>query len=103
TVGEYRLLRGAWADRLPLIDEDIARLEALYAGHENVAAPAGNIAAAIRLALSHPRRVRVTGRHERPAPFTPGDPVTLTFAPDESPRAVRLVYRRVTQAERYTT
>ncbi len=103
TIGEYRLLRGHWSDRLSLIDADIARLEARYRGHENVPAPAGREAVAIRRALARPHRLPVVARHQPPAGFRPGQPLELSFESDPRPQAVRLVYRHVNQAERYMT
>ncbi len=103
TIGEYRLLRGAWADRLPLLDEDIARVEALVDPAAAQVAPTESVAAAIAAAQSHPRRPSVAAQHVPPPAFRPGEPVKIELTLDEVPQAVRLVYRHVSQAERYRT
>lgn len=103
TIGEYFLLRGHWLDRLPLIDDDIARLEEKLAATENAAAPDEHVSACIQAALGRPRRTTIAARHEPPSNFRPGQPVTVELTPDRAPRAVRLVYRHVNHAERYET
>jgi hypothetical protein len=103
TVGEYRLLRGDWAGRLPFIDEDIARLEAKLSGSGNTPAAVEREDAAIKRALGRPRRSAVAARHAPPEDFRPGQPLEIRFAAEPRPRAVRLVYRHVNQAERYLT
>lgn len=103
TVGEYRLLRGCWADRLPLIDDDIGRLEAKLSGVTRVASPTPLEADAIRRALGRPQRASVAVRHTAPPSFHPGLALALAFSATPRPRAVRLVYRHVNQAERYRT
>lgn len=101
TVGEYRLLRGSWADRLPLIDDDIARLEAKLSDAGDDAT--GRAAAAIQHSLGRPNRSPVAARHVPPPDFRSGLPLEIEFAAEPRPRAVRLVYRHVNQAERYET
>ncbi len=103
TVGEYFLLRGHWLDRLPLIDDDIARLEQKLAGTDASATPDERVAACIRAALGRPQRATVVARHDPPSSFHPGRPLTIELAMARVPRAVRLVYRHVDHAERYET
>lgn len=100
TVGETRVLRGHWADRLADIDADIA---AVGAKLENAKpAPTGGPAAhAVAEALGRPQRHAPAGRHTPPATFQPGRALALEFAADKDYAAVRLFYRRVNQAERW--
>lgn len=100
TIGERPQLRGHWADRLPAIDADIARvakkLEAAKAGD-----PDARTAAAIQEALSRPRRPALACTHRPGTHFTPGKPVGIELAIDRKAVSARLFYRHVTQAERY--
>ena len=100
TVGETRVLRGHWADRLPDIDSDIA----LIAAKLDTAKPGqagGPIARAVAEALGKPRRAAVAGKHAPSPRFQPGSPLAIEFACDRNYAAVRLHYRHVNQAERW--
>jgi hypothetical protein len=100
TVGELRQLRGHWADRLPEIDADIAALQARLTP---TAAPQtdATIARAIAAALEHPERRAAAMRHTPPVRFVPGRPLPVEFAAERDYASVRLLYRRVNQAERW--
>ncbi len=100
TVGELRQLRGHWADRLADIDADIAAIEAKLDSAKPAEA-AGPIARAIAEALGRPKRLPVAGSHTPPARFQPGEPLTVEFAAEKHYPSVQLVYRHVTQAERW--
>jgi hypothetical protein len=98
TVGELPWLRGHWLDRLPAIDEDIARLDkrresARLTGHPEVKA-------AIAEATGRPRRPSITMRHRAPARFERSQPLAVEL---EGPvlASALLHYRRVNQAERW--
>jgi hypothetical protein len=99
TVGEQPFQRGHWIDRLPAMDKDIVLVEATLAD----AKPGMDaiVAAAISAALSKPVRPPIQATHKPPSTFPPGDalPVQLTVHGAES---VRLHYRHVNQAERYS-
>ncbi|HKE21541.1 MAG TPA: hypothetical protein VKB88_04065 [Bryobacteraceae bacterium] len=100
TVGEHPWLRGNWADRLDAIDGDIADM-ARRAGDRS-SSPAGSspeVRAAIAAATGKPQRPTGGCRHTPPAGFRPSQPVNL--AVEANAPAVRLWYRRVTQAERW--
>ena len=100
TIGESRVLRGHWADRLADIDTDIAGIAAKL----DAAKPAqadGPIARAIAEALGRPQKRVVTGRHTAPTKFQPGSALALEFAAEKDYTSVRLHYRRVNQAERW--
>jgi len=98
TVGEHPWLRGNWADRLEAIDGDIAdmakRLESAKPGESTA-----EVRAAIAAATGKPQRPNVQCRHTAPKSFRPSRPVELSV--ETTAQAVRLLYRRVTQAERW--
>lgn len=95
--------RGAWGDRLPLIDADIAEMEARLAGASRSKDPA--VAAAIAAALGRPRREAGACDHQPPSQFRPGEdlPVEISCRGGATPSSVVLHYRRVNQAERFQT
>jgi len=102
TVGEQPQQRGHWLDRLPAMDRDIAavalKLEATPAG-----TPHPNVSAAIQEVLGRPHRAASSASHDAPATFQPGKPLKLVLTLSDQAEAVRLYYRHVDQAERYST
>jgi hypothetical protein len=100
TVGETRVLRGHWSERLADIDADINAIAAKLAGAKP-AETGGPIARAIKEALGTPQRSPVAARHTSPATFQPGRALPVEFAADRKYQAVRLHYRVVNQAERW--
>jgi hypothetical protein len=93
--------RGAWADRLPAIDEDIARLTGRRPAAVASSDPA--VSRAVDAVLAPPRRTVVPVTHARPASFRPGAPLALEFVVGggQAVASARLFYRHVNQAERY--
>jgi hypothetical protein len=98
--------RGAWADRLPAIDQDIARMEEQLATVSASSNPA--VRRAVDAALARPQRPSAPLAHGRPTAFRPGVPIPIEIAQIENlsgkPGVVteaRLYYRHVNQAERY--
>ena len=100
TVGETRVLRGHWADRLADIDADIAAVTA-KADAVKPAPAAGPPARAIAAAEDRPTRTAVAARHTAPGPYAPGRPLSLELSADTAYEGVRLHYRQVSQAERW--
>jgi hypothetical protein len=100
TVGETRVLRGHWADRLADIDADIAAI-AVKLESAKPAQTDGPIARAIAQTLGRSQRPTMAGRHTPPATFQPGRPLAVEFAAEKDYGSVRLHYRRVNQAERW--
>jgi hypothetical protein len=100
TVGETRVLRGHWADRLADIDADIAAVAAGLGGAKP-AQSGGRTAHAIAEALGRPQRPAVAGRHTPPAKFQPGQPLAVEFTAGKDYASVQLHYRAVNQAERW--
>jgi hypothetical protein len=102
TVGETRVLRRNWAERLADIDTDIAAVEAKLESAKP-AQSEGPIARAVAAALARPGKRVGTGRHSPPATFQGGRPLTLEFAADKDYAGVQLLYRQVNQADRWQT
>ena len=107
SYGEQDYLSGHWQDRLPAIDEDIARLEGELEAAVDRTAPAADeerVSSAIREAVGRPRRLSFPCRHEPLRTFRLGDAVALHLAvdgPDSGAHlsGVQLRYRHVNQAE----
>ena len=104
--------RGHWSDRLPGIDTDIAAMQAAtQAKVESAAQPpqsGQNAARAIQVAITRPNRPNLPCQHTPPESFRPGHPLPLSISVSPSdaspmPSAVRLYYRHVDQAERWSS
>jgi hypothetical protein len=95
--------RGAWLDRLPAIDADIARMEDRLAGASRSKEP--GVAAAIAAALGRSSRAAAACDHRPPARFRPGGELALEVRHRGRgrPASVILCYRHVNQAERFQT
>jgi len=101
SAGDRYSVRGHWADRLPLIDEDIAQMEQKTAAAQMVEDP--RVRTAIAEVLVRPQRYVANCRHQPPAAFQPKQAAELQIAVDGERRVelVRLYYRHVNQAERW--
>lgn len=97
---------GHWLDRLPGIDTDLSAIKAKVQAdlaaslHRRVAADE------VREATGSPQRPAAMCAHTPPARFTPGQALELKLAVAvgrgiHDVRSVRLLYRRVNQAERW--
>lgn len=108
TYGSHAELRGGWLDRLPAIDGDLAAVRDLASRKATQpAATLADAAAALR-AFSHPaQRLAVACTHTVAGAFKPGEPLPLaidaTSAQTPHDLAVTLWYRRVNQAERWSS
>jgi hypothetical protein len=93
--------RGAWADRLPAIDQDIAAMAARLAGAVSSRDPA--VGAAVDAALAPPQRPSEVVTHTPPDRFRAGGAVAIDIALGQGTRVTSagLYYRHVNQAERY--
>lgn len=95
-------LRGHWADRLPSIDQDIARMEALLQKPrppESVGPE--TVERAIKAVLSPAPRPTTNIVHTPPASFIAGKPVDLELRIKEDNIFATVWYRHVDQAESY--
>ncbi|MES2176658.1 MAG: hypothetical protein V4550_02240 [Gemmatimonadota bacterium] len=91
---------GQWADRLPLIEQDVQQMEQKLSAAATTDHP--RVPAAIAEAKSVVRRTTAVVTHTPPARFTPGSGVVITVAvPNRKASSARLYYRHVNQAERY--
>uniref|UniRef100_Q021F1 Uncharacterized protein n=1 Tax=Solibacter usitatus (strain Ellin6076) TaxID=234267 RepID=Q021F1_SOLUE len=89
---EYQL-RGHWMDRLPAIDEDIARMEQRLAGAKPSQGSVG---------MTRPKLREWPCSHTVPPRFTPGKAIAVALlVKGEPPKSVVLRYRRVNQVERF--
>jgi len=104
TFGLEKQLRGHWLDRLAAVDQDIEDMERRPADKQTVA-PAPAVAAhAIQTVLRRARRPVARISHRPPAPYRPGQPVTVELTlQEQQPRVddVWLYYRQVQQAQSY--
>jgi hypothetical protein len=93
--------RGQWADRLPSIDQDIARMEQRLVTAKDSADP--RVAAAIAEALARPRRQPAACTHRPPSGFRPKEALEIRIVVEKGRTiaSARLHYRHVNQAERY--
>jgi hypothetical protein len=108
SYGRVPKRRGHWSDRLPGIDLDITALQAKLQAGPAPSPSAKNAAEAILSATGRPRRPSVDCRHTPPESFCPGQSLSLSLDVLPSAEAltlssVRLFYRHVDQAERWTS
>ncbi|HZG86719.1 hypothetical protein [Paenibacillus sp.] len=113
--GYKPFMKGHWSDRLAGIEEDIARMERVYAdavsGGEGKA-PEGfqeTASSAAFISTAGIRRQRPAFRHEDPQSFRRGEPVKLEATLSDAENAlgtetkVVLLYRHANQSEAYRT
>jgi hypothetical protein len=92
--------RGQWIDRLPAIDEDIARMAAR--ADASPATADARAAGAIARASGRPSRSAAPCTHAAPAGFRPGAPLPIDLrVTSAAPATVWCHYRHVNQAERF--
>jgi len=101
SAGDRSSVRGHWADRLPLIDQDIAQMEQKAAAARMVEEP--RVRTAIAEVLVRPIRDAAKCQHQPPTAFQPQQEVDLRIAVDGNRQveSVRLYWRHVNQAERW--
>lgn len=100
TLGELPVLRGHWLDRIPGIDRDIAALEGILATAQDGTSP--QVTKALEKVATYSwNRPTPEIKHQPTATFVPGRELPVQLAAKDVP-AVRLHYRHVDQAERYT-
>ncbi len=90
---------GAWADKLALIDGDIAAVKAMRANARLTNDP--RAAAVVQAALTHETYRAADLSHVPPSGFKSGDAVALAFDAPAAVSGVKLWYRHVNQAERW--
>jgi hypothetical protein len=102
TYGDVPMRKGNWSDRLPAIDTDLAAMKEKLQTPSAPAGSAQNAASAIQAATGRPKRMSVPCTHTPPSSFHPGQPLSLTLKVT-GPSVVKLYYRHVDQAERWTS
>ena len=104
TVGELKVIRGHWLDRLPAMDEDINLMaKKLEQTPNSAAAQPDNVRLAIQEALGRPKRAFANCRHIQPERFKAGEPLDLELSIEKAIGSALLYYRHVNHAERYET
>ena len=106
SYGRIPKRRGHWSDRLPGIDTDLAAMKTrVQAG--GASGLQDKLAAGVIQAINdRPNRPSIPCTHTPPETFHPGQPLSVTLATSPSaaaPASVRLWYRHVNQAERWTS
>jgi hypothetical protein len=99
TFGFDAQLRGHWQDRLAAIDRKIAELEGRGASSPSGAPDAAHLELALAAVRRPADRPQVAVEHEPPAGFVPGEPIALSLATRQPLASVRLLSRRLNQAE----
>jgi hypothetical protein len=102
TYGDVPMRKGNWSDRIPAIDTDLAAMKEKLQTPSAPAGSAPNAASAIQAATGRPKRMSVPCTHTPPSSFHPGQPLSLTLKVT-GPSVVKLYYRHVDQAERWTS
>ena len=101
TVGEEPQQRGNWSDRLAAIDKDIAAVNQRL-DEAPMNPPQPRVTAAIQEVLGRPNRWMPVVRHEPVKEFRPGEPLAVLLSSSQPDINVKLYYRHVNQAERYS-
>ncbi len=98
SYGQIPIRRGHWADRLPVIEQDLTALAHYYA-----AEPTQTRSASVALADFAKTRVRpsLAIEHIPPANFHPGTDLPLSLTASESAVSAILWYRHVNHGERW--
>lgn len=108
SYGRIPKRRGHWSDRLPGIDTDLAAMKAKVQAGASSPSQRRIAAEKIQSLTGRPSRPSVHCAHTPPESFHPGAPLSLTLAIPSAasgvaPASVRLWYRHVDQAERWTS
>jgi hypothetical protein len=105
TYGPHSWLRGRWDDRLPAIDLDIADMANVLDDHavtatDGVVPDAGLAAALVARVQGWSSPQQLACLHSEPTNLPTGEDIALSCSPlDAVPRAGRLYFRHVNQAE----
>ena len=93
---------------MPGIDTDLTAMRAKVQAGNTSASQGTSAASALQTIKGRPTRPSLSCEHTPPESFRPGKPLSLTLLTSPSaagvvPASVRLMYRHVTQAERWTS
>jgi hypothetical protein len=101
TIGELPQLHGHWLDRLPAIDRDIKALTKKLETTKPTQFST-SVASIIQKVLSRNERSDMLCSHTPPNHFVAGKPLAIDLTVAFPATAVKLYYRHVNQAERFT-
>ena len=92
--------RGAWGDRLPAIDQDIAAMESRRAS--SIVTRDVAVTRAVAAVLTPPPRPKAAVTHTAPSTFRGGADLAIDcVGSSEAVQSATLCYRHINQAERY--
>lgn len=97
SYGDVFVRKGHWADRLPMIDQDLAALTAYFNSATTKPAKQVNVAGL----LNRPARPLLALKHAAPPHLTRGEDLTVSIEAPEGVHEITLWYRHVNQAERW--
>jgi len=97
SYGDVPIRRGHWADRLPIIDSDVAALEKYFSDNPTQRSSA---AKAIQAAHASPRPA-IAAKHNAPSTFRAGSDLPLTATTPAAVTETILWYRHVNHGERW--
>ena len=109
SYGDVPKRQGHWSDRLVGIDTDLAAMKAKVKGASIANGSGQYVADAVRAATSRPQRPEIACMHAVPDDFMSGEPLSLALSvtaassQNSLPKAVRMFFRHVDQAERWTS
>jgi hypothetical protein len=108
SYGSVPKRRGHWSDRLPGIDIDLAAMEAQLRSAPAPTRSGQSASIALQMANGRPKRPTALCVHRQPDDFRPGQPLSVSIEVSPTvggahPIAIRLFYRHVDQAERWTS
>jgi hypothetical protein len=97
SYGDVSVRRGHWADRLPMIDQDLGALTAYFNSRPKQATKPVDLASLLN---QKPRPV-LEVKHAAPQHLTRGEDLSLSIEAPETVHEATLWYRHVNQAERW--
>jgi hypothetical protein len=97
SYGNVFVRRGHWADRLPMIDQDLAALTAYFNSATTKPAKQVNVASL----LNRPARPVLQVKHAAPPHLKRGEDLALSVEAPDAVHEATLWYRHVNQAERW--
>ncbi len=108
SYGSVPKRRGHWSDRLPGIDVDLGAMKARVQANVSMGSHREDVSDEMRAAFARRQETRVKCAHKAPGSFRPGQALVLYLTVSGSEagsavRRVRLRYRHVNQAERWST
>lgn len=101
SYGDVDVRRGHWADRVPLIEQDVAALKKHFADASTTQSHSATTA--IQSAIKPSPRPAIAAKHTAPASFHPGSELHLDITVPASVTESIVWYRHVNQGERWSS